>query len=324
MLSWHAEYRLGLSATPIYNYGSEIHTILQYLDPYVLGDWEDFCREWLGSNNVERFRALGTYLREQHVYLRRTKAEVGQQMPALSRIVETVAWDQDRLDGIEDLARQLAIKADTGSFVERGQAARELDLRVRHATGVAKARGVARYVRLLLEAGERVLLAGWHRDVYDIWLEELAPFKPALYTGSESPAQKERVRQAAMAGDVECIILSLRSDAGLDGLQYHFSTVVFGELDWSQGIHEQVIGRLDREGQTQQVTAIFLVAEDGSDPPMIDLLGLKASQARAINDPPLGVEQVVSDGTKLQKLAERYLDKRTREALAAASARGAA
>ncbi len=77
------------------------------------------------------------------------------------------------------------------------------------------------------------------------------------------------------------MIISLRSGVGLDGLQHRCCTVVIGELDWSPQVHEQIVGRLERPGQTQQVQAIYLHANGGSDPLIIDMLGLKASQARA-------------------------------------------
>jgi len=124
------------------------------------------------------------------------------------------------------------------------------------------------------------------------------------------------VKRAAMNGETNLMILSLRSGAGLDGLQHRFSTVVFGELDWSHGIHDQVIGRLYREGQEHQVMAIFLVSEEGSDPVMIDVLGLKASEARGVIDPNLDVEVVETDPDNLRKLAERFLDARARQQIA--------
>ncbi len=67
--------------------------------------------------------------------------------------------------------------------------------------------------------------------------------------------------------------------------------------------------RLDREGQTDPVMAFFLVVDEGSDPPIMDVLGIKSSEATQIVDPHLGV-QVVEDGSSnLQKLVERYLAK---------------
>lgn len=304
-----AQYRLGLTGSPIYGYGAEIFTILRYIDDAVLGSWGDFIREWLSGRHLVDPKALGTYLRDQHVYLRRTKEDVGQQMPAVNRIVQTVEHNQADIDAVEAIARQLALTVLTGSFTERGEAARELDWRLRQATGVSKARSVAAYVRLLLENDQPVLLAGWHREVYDIWLKELADHKPVLYTGSESPAQKERAKKAAISGATNLIIISLRSGAGLDGLQERFSDLVVGELDWSPGVHQQLIWRLDREGQTKPVSAHFLVSEDGSDPVLISMLGLKASEARGVNDPHLGVEEVKTDPSNMVALARRYLTK---------------
>lgn len=312
VLGDHATWCLGLTATPIYNYGKDIFNVMAVLNPEILGDFGDFHREFVNpfSGMLRDPKALGTYLREQYAFLRRTKADVGGELPPVNRIVDVVSYDEDRVRSVEALARQLAIRATTGAFVERGSAARELDLLVRQATGVAKARGVADVVRILVEGGEPVLLMGWHREVYDIWKDRLGDLRPVMYTGSESPAQKAAAKQAFVGGETDLMFMSLRSAAGLDGLQARCSTIVFGELDWSPGIHHQCIERLDREGQTKPVMALFLVAEDGSDPPMMELLGLKASEARGVLDPSLGVEVVQSDETRLQALIQRYLSKR--------------
>lgn len=194
--------------------------------------------------------------------------------------------------------------------MERGRAGRELDLLMRRITGVAKARFVAQYARLLLEADVPVMLMGWHRDVYDIWLRELADFNPVMYTGSESDKQKNEAKEAFVSGKTNLFIMSLRSGAGLDGLQYRCSTIIFGELDWSPKIHEQVIGRLEREGQEEQVTAIYLNSDDGSDPPMVELLGLKASQSSGIVDPNAPLTQRHSDKSRIQALAEQFLKRK--------------
>ncbi|NUB14034.1 ATP-dependent helicase [Azospirillum brasilense] len=310
VLSEHVQWRIGLTGTPIYNWGREIYAVARFLDPEVLGSAEDFFREWTSEGRLKDAKALGTYLRENHFYLRRTKADIGQQLPPVSRIVQRVDWDQKALNAVEDIARQLALTSVSGSFEERGRAVRELDARVRHATGVAKARGVAQYVRMLLEAEEPVVLVGWHRDVYDIWLEELKDFNPVLYTGTESAAQKNRAVKAAISGETNLFIMSLRSGAGLDGLQSRFSTIVKGELDWSPGMHQQLIWRLDRDGQTQPVTALYLVADEGSDPVIMEVLGLKAAEAHGINDPHSDPIAPDADTSKLQRLAARYLGRR--------------
>jgi SNF2-related domain len=304
-----AAQRLGLSATPIYNYGREVYTILSYLRPDALGEYGSFAREWAPNGPIKDPRALGSYLREKHAFIRRTKHDVGQDMPAVNRIVDVVDYDVATLASIEETARALALKATTGQFTERGQAARDLDLLVRQQTGIAKAKAVAAVVRILVEGGEPIVLVGWHREVYDQWLEALKDLRPAMYTGSETAAQKAMNAAAFMNGDTDVLIMSLRSGAGLNGLQFRCSTMVFGELDWSPGVHHQCIGRLDREGQTAPVTALFLVAEEGSDPPLMEVLGLKASEAAQIVDPSMGVQQQHSDRSVLQRLVQQYLNK---------------
>jgi len=93
----------------------------------------------------------------------------------------------------------------------------------------------------------------------------------------------------------------------IDGLQQRCSVVIIGELDWSPGIHQQVIWRVDREGQQHPVTVFFLVSEDGSDPPVMDVLGIKASEATHIVDPHLGASAAAGDEHHLQRLVARYL-----------------
>jgi hypothetical protein len=302
--------RMGLSATPIYNYGGEVFPIVELIEPGALGSKDEFFREWCrpgpgGKPVVKDPDALGTYLREQHIALRHVRAG-----RPVNTLIQEVPFDQEVADSAADLAHTLALKVMSGSFVERGQAARELDMLARQITGVAKARHVAAYVRILLEAGMPILLAGWHREVYDIWLKELREFKPVMYTGTESPAAKDRAKAAFMGGDTNLLIISLRSGAGLDGLQKRCCTAVLGELDWSPKVHEQLIGRLDRPGQESEVTAIYLPTDSGSDPLVIGMLGLKASQSRGITDPLAGVEHIHSDESRIRMLAERYIQAR--------------
>lgn len=316
-LSANVEYCQGMSATPMYNYAPEIYNILNVIKKDCLGDRYDFLREWMGgygNRTVIDPNALGTYLRENFLMLRRTRKEVGRELPPINTIVHTVPYDEEGVLKVEEIARQLAIKVTTGSFLERGQASRELDMMIRHNTGVAKARGVAEYVKILLENDEPIILAGWHRDVYSIWLEELKEYNPVMYTGTESPIEKEKAKNAFINGETNLFIISLGSGIGLDGLQDRCNTVVIGELHFSPQIHSQIIGRANRDrtdGSIVQTTAIYLVSDCGSDPLIIDLLGLKSSQSEAIMNPlESGVQEKYSDDSRIKLLAQRYLDKK--------------
>lgn len=324
-----AHVRTGLSATPIYNYGGEIYNVLDVLRPGCLGAREEFLREWCvdqgASPLIAEPRAFGTWAREQGLVLRRTRADVGRELPKLVKVPHHVDADPQVLDRIGSSAAELAkiILSYGGAQGQerkaRFAASESLDAMLRQATGIAKAAFVADFVRLLVESGEKVVLFGWHREVYALWLDRLADLRPALYSGTESPTQKEAARQRFLDGDTPVLIMSLRSGAGLDGLQHACRTVVFGELDWSPGVHEQCVGRVHRDGQKEPVVAYFLVAEHGSDPVIADVLQLKRAQVDGLRDP-LGslVEAIDTGEERVRKLAESYLRQRVAEPRAAA------
>jgi len=152
--------------------------------------------------------------------------------------------------------------------------------------------------------------------VHEIWMQSLAPYNPALYTGSESPRQKDESKAKFISGESKVLLISLRAGAGLDGLQYVTKTVIFGELDWSPGVHEQCIGRVYRDGQQSPVFAYYLLSNSGSDPVIADTLGLKTQQIEGVRDPnkPL-VEALEIDPDHIKKLAREYLKHRGKRQL---------
>jgi len=245
--------------------------------------------------------------------LRRTRKDVGRELPACQTIAHHVDCDAAALDKVSRSCAELAKLILAQGESHRGAkmlASEELSNQLRQATGIAKAPYVAEFVRLLVSSGESVVLYGWHRDVYSIWLDRLADLAPVMYTGSESAAAKDAARLAFVSGERKVIIISLRSGAGLDGLQQVCRTVVFGELDWSPGVHEQCIGRVSRDGQADPVAAYFLISEEGSDPIMAEVLGLKREQSEGIRDPQREViERLQSTEGHIKRLAEEILRK---------------
>lgn len=315
-LADHAKWRLGLTATPIYNYGDELFAIMECLAPGRLGSRSEFIEEWCKQASATSYsisdpKAFGCYARDTGLMLQRTRADVGRELPALTKIPYPCETNTAALDAIESAAGELAriILGDTEE--QRGQkmqASEELNGLVRQATGIAKAPYVAAFVRMLVESGEQVVLYGWHRAVYDLWMDALKDLSPVLYTGSESVNQKEQARDKFIKGESKILIMSLRAGAGLDGLQHVCKTVVFGELDWSPGVHEQDIGRIHRDMQKHPVFAYFLIAEEGSDPIVANVLGLKKAQADGV----MGARDAVLDsaGVNVKALAQMYLNRK--------------
>ena len=311
IVSARAKFKMGLTATATYNYGDEIHTVMEFLRPDLLGEREEFVREWCSAGRiVKEPDALGEFLKDTGWMLRRTEDDplVSASMPKPNIIPLEVGWNDADAEDDAALTRALALRVMGGGFQEAGRAARELDMHMRKMTGVAKARAVAAYVRLLLQDSPRVLLAGWHRDVYEIWWKALRDFDPVLYTGSETSEKKRRSVNAFTVGRSRVMMISLRSGAGLDGLQQYCHDVVIGELDWSPQVHHQIIGRLRRPGQRHQVNAHFPYVDNGSDPVLMEINGVKSDQARGIHDP--GVVQAVrfTDQSRIKRLAQYVLE----------------
>lgn len=291
LVSSAARLVTGLSATPVYNKGEDIFPIYQVLRPGLLGDRSEFLREWCQVDGmkarIEDPLAFRQWLLDQGAFIRRTTRDVGIEIPPCKPVsfhidVDPAKWDALAADS--DIMQVAALVLDQSATVsDRWRARGELDYRMRHQTGVLKAPYVADVARLVLETEEKIILAGWHRDVWAIWQERLADFKPVLYTGSETTAGKRRSFDAFESGDSRIFMLSLRSGAGMDGLQYiNCQTAIFGEYDWAPGVHTQVLGRLSRPGQDRPVMGLFCNTDYGADPLMLDALDLKEMEAQML------------------------------------------
>lgn len=311
------EYRIGLSATPIYNFGEEFYNIGQQLFPGALGTRDEFAREWLSGKRLKDPDAFGAWLRDQHLMLRRTRKDVGRELPALQKITVPVDSDEQALKQVEGRAGELARLIMNGGAGPRGaamNAAGEFDSLMRQATGLAKAPYVAAFVEMLLEQGTPVVLFGWHHAVYEVWMQQLSRWNPRLYTGRQSNTQKQESFNAFVNGETNLLILSLRSGAGLDGLQRRCCTTVHGEFDWSPGVIEQDIGRVFRDGQENPVQAFMMLSDSGSDPLMAEVIGLKTNDIEGLRGR-TRVLQRIDSGNTLRKLAEQYLKRHAAQGL---------
>ena len=310
-------FRLGTSATPIYNYGGEIFNIVDVILPDSLGTQEEFIREWCIYQFGDKLKikdpaAFGLYVRESGIILRRTRKEVKRELPPVTIVPHRIDADPKVIESMKGQAIELAkliLKQKQDFKGQKMQARGQFDMKMRQVTGIAKAPYVAEFVKFLVaDSDEPVVLYGWHREVYSIWMEQLKDLNPVMYTGSESPTQKEASKQAILSGKSKVLIISLRAGAGMDGLQELCHLVVFGELDWSPGVHEQCVGRVHRDGQDDPCTVYYLISEHGSDPIMSDLLGIKKQQIDGIRDPSQDlVTKLQVEEEYIKKMAEKFL-----------------
>lgn len=307
---------VALSATPTYGYGEEWWSVMDCVRPGLLGTREEFLREWcteIGDDKwkVKDPRALGSYLYGSGVAIRRRRADVRRELPPVQEVWHAIDCDATPLREVEASAMQLAhaiLNAQGEDRKKLRQMSSDFVGALRQATGLAKALHVAAFVRMLVEQNGNVVLYGWHRSVYRVWESALGDLGIAWYTGSESGSAKHKEAQRFKSGEAKVLIMSLRSGAGLDGLQSVCNTVVIGELDWSPQVHAQAIGRLARDGQTDPVFAYFLWTDDGSDLTMRAVADDKHMQLVGVRDPLDSlVEEAEVDPDHVKRLAEAYL-----------------
>jgi SNF2 family DNA or RNA helicase len=280
LVSEKAPSCIGLSGTPIYNRGGEIWSVMNIIEFHCLGDWDSFTREWCygyGNDTVKDPVMLGEYLKKEGLMLRRTKDEVLKELPPKRRVVQTVDFDSGTYGKLiqEAISKAKTFDDITDRF-EKGRVTREIVNDSRQAIGIAKAPFVTTFLKMLLDAGETVLVFAYHHAVFDIYREELEDYKPVEITGLQNSNEKDKAVKAFMNGDTNICMISLRAAAGLN-LQ-RATCVVFGELDWSPAVHSQAEDRAHRIGQEDSILCYYLVAEEGTDEVIQEFLGLKKSQ----------------------------------------------
>lgn len=302
--------RLGMSGTPIYNTGGEIWNVLNIIEYHCLGDWDSFTREWCygyGSDVVSNPALLGDYLKREGLMLRRTKSEVLDELPDKRRVVFPIDADEQAFNRSIRNALTLVDEFDkTEDQLKKGRLKRLIDTETRKATGLSKAGAVTDFVKMLLDSGESVVLFGWHHEVYEEWKEALRAYNPGFITGRESDIEKKRNRDDFVAGKKKLLIISLRAAAGLDGLQNVASVSVFGELDWSPGVHSQCEDRLHRIGQKDSVLSYYPIVSEGTDEEMMEHLGFKTAQFVGIMGDKIETEE---DKMLAQSAAGKHIEK---------------
>lgn len=311
-LSERALQVAGMSGTPIFNYGIETWSVGDAIRPDAFGSESEFASEWCDYDRKVREPAvLQNYLKQQGFFMRRTPQDTGMNFGKTNKQIITIDSDLRALKDLENVAKKLALSIVSNIVGTSSDAARDFDWKLRQATGVAKAKSVAEFTKMICEQGEKVIVTVWHREVYDILMKELSAFHPVMYSGTETTKEKAKSIQTFKEDDkCKVFLLSMRSGAGIDGLQHVCSNIVHAELDWSPHVMDQCNGRVDRDGQSRMVNAYYLTINDGSDPFIMSILNVKRSQHEGIIEGKESTPEVLNaqaDAGRVREMAKAYL-----------------
>jgi hypothetical protein len=331
-----SRYAFVLTGTPIENRIDELRSIVDFLDPALLGPLFRFNRDYYtfddkgrpeGYKNLERLRD-----RVRPVLLRRRKADVETELPDRTdrnlfvpltaamrdeyicyerRVAELVQIAKRRpltsreQDLLMILMNMMRMACDTPAIIKNNPC-----------RDCPKLEELARVLdEVLADPDVKVIVfSEWegmldrvrgHADERDIGY--------AWHTGSV-PQQRRRAEILAFRQDPACRLF-LSTDSGGVGLNLqHASIVINCDLPWNPAKLEQRIARAWRKNQLRPVTVINLIAEETIEHGMLGSLANKQELAR-------GVLDGVGDLTQVKlKRGRQDLLKRLEQALATTSA----
>ena len=310
-----ANHRLALSGTPVENHLGELWSLVEFLNPGMLGRATAWKAATEGRPDPGAIAVLGRALRP--LMLRRTKAEVAPDLPARLEetwVCELEGAERALYDELRDRFRaELLQTASSSGFATSGTRVLEALLRLRQAAChpglIDPSRRHERSAKLdallpellsLRESGQKALVFSQFRSLLDI-------VKPALEAEGLLVAQldgKTRDRESLVQRfqeDPTLGVLLISLKAGGVGLNLTAAEYVF-VLDpwWNPAAEAQAIDRAHRIGQTKPVFAYRLIARDTVEERIAELQQKKRALADSV---------IRGDGAPLQGLTVEDLER---------------
>jgi SNF2 domain-containing protein/helicase-like protein len=303
--SLRSPYAFVLTGTPLENRIDELYSIVQYLDPEILGPLFRFNRDFYHLDErgrpVDYQNLADLRARLQPLLLRRRKSDVEAQLPGRTVKTYFVPMAEEQAARYEDYhspARQLIAKSQrrplTPAEFDRLQVLLAcmrmvcdtpaiLDPTCRISPKLEELEGI---LEDLLDDPDRkvIVFSEWERML--TMVRELAGemgVDAAWHTGS-LPQQRRRAEINRFKHDPACRLF-LSTDSGSVGLNLQVaSAVVNVDLPWNPAKLEQRIARAWRKNQTRSVSVINLVTEDSIEHNILHLLGRKQALADGVID----------------------------------------
>ncbi|MGM9486784.1 DEAD/DEAH box helicase [Ideonella sp. YS5] len=298
-----AGFRLALSGTPIENRLGELWSIMRAVNPGLLGSAARFAERFAGPIERQGDKHAQKQLKRliAPFVLRRTKAQVLDDLPPRTELVLRVQPDEAEAAHYEALRRDALIAAERAL---EGDAPGQAHLNV--LAGLTRLRRAACDPRLvsphLSTQGAKVqafaelaaeLVANGHKAlVFSQFVDFLALLRAPLdaagiayqyLDGSTPTAERTRRVDAFQAGEGELFLISLK--AGGFGLNLTVADyVVIADPWWNPAVEDQASGRAHRIGQQRPVTVYRLVNQGTLEEKILTLHRDKRELAEALLD----------------------------------------
>ncbi|WP_396267768.1 SNF2-related protein [Ideonella sp.] len=273
-----ADFRLALSGTPVENRLSELWSLMNILNPGLLGSASQFQERFAGPIERQQDPAVRQRLRRTIApfLLRRTKAQVLQDLPPRTEIVHLVQPSEAERALQEALRRQAREEVEKAARDKKGPQIRMLAelMKLRRAAcdprlvvpemglSGAKIEEFERLVQELVAGQHKALVFSQFTDYLKLLAERLESLGVAYqYLDGSTPAAERGKRVAAFQqGQGEVFLISLK--AGGFGLNLTVADyVIIVDPWWNPAAEDQASGRAHRMGQQRPVTVYRLVTQ---------------------------------------------------------------
>ncbi|MBE2283563.1 MAG: DEAD/DEAH box helicase [Prosthecobacter sp.] len=301
-----SRYAFVLTGTPIENRIDELYSIVDFLDPSLLGPLFRFNREFyqLDENGRPKDYQNLPALRERvkPVLLRRRKHDVETELPIRTdrqHFIKLTQAMRNEYDEVKQQVSQLVAKS-----LRRALTKKESDIlmvllgmmrMICDSPSIIKGHDCQDCPKLdeldgildeaLSDPDVKVIIfSEWEGMLKKVrtWAEKNG-IGFAWHTGSV-PQQKRRAEIMAFRSDPQCRLF-LSTDSGGVGLNLQNASVVINcDLPWNPAKLEQRIARAWRKHQKRPVTVINLIAENTIESAMLETLATKMTLAEGVLD----------------------------------------
>jgi superfamily II DNA or RNA helicase len=291
--------RFALTGTPVENHIGDLYSIFRFLAPDLVGTWPAFNRRFGAPGGEAGNQARRSLKRLLKPYLlRRTKAQVLDELPPLTEIEHRVSLSPAEVALYEGIRRKAleALEAGAKNPQARLRVLAEIT-RLRRAcchpqlvapnapAGSAKLDALIELIVELRDGRHRALVFSQFVDVLTLVRARLdtqgIPYQ--YLDGSTPPPRRTAAVDAFQAGDGDVFLISLK--AGGFGLNLTAADyVIHVDPWWNPAVESQASDRAHRIGQTRPVTVYRLIASGTIEERIVELHQKKRELAHSLLD----------------------------------------
>jgi len=301
-----SKYALVLTGTPLENKLQELYSLVQFIDPLLLGSLYNFIsahEQTDDTGKVTGYKNLHDIkVRLKHILLRRTKKEVLKQLPSRTdkNLFVDITNEQKTIHNeYGEIVMRLVTRWKKMGFLKEEDRQRLMislnmmrmvcnstyiiDQETNYQTKLDELFNILDEV---ITTGEEkiVIFSQWERFTRLIAAELDNQKIGYANLNGNIPSHKRKDLFDRFNNDETCRIF-LSTDAGGVGLNLQAGSLLFNmDLPWNPAVLEQRIGRIYRQGQKRSVNIINFVAQNTIEHGMLGKLKFKAALAEGILD----------------------------------------